>query len=200
MDRDGEGGGDVLILGRLIPRRHSAERDWLQPSAPREGITATIVVACHWTLPTSCSITTHEVIPVRILRSTTRGRLYSEETLLQRLSQDPQDVTAARRQFIQPAHPVVREGPLARHRHVAAADQSCVRGGVVGGATWAVGDQGRTVAGKPGNTVGTSVAMASAKVMADRMGGGGDPHPGDNPTLSHAWDISRPPPGSLADS
>jgi hypothetical protein len=54
----------------------------------------------------------------------TCGRLYSYETLLQRLTQDLQDVAAALRQFIQQEHAVVRLGYVARQRHLAAADQA----------------------------------------------------------------------------
>jgi hypothetical protein len=51
------------------------------------------------------------------------------------------------RQFIQEAHPVVRERHPTRHRHVAPADQAGGREGVVGGAARAGGDQGRAAAG-----------------------------------------------------
>jgi hypothetical protein len=38
------------------------------------------------------------------------------------LAPNLQDVAPALRPFIEAEHTVVREGPLARHRHVAAAD------------------------------------------------------------------------------
>jgi hypothetical protein len=68
-------------------------------------------------------------------------KLYVYETLLQRLAPDLQDMAAALGPFIQEAHAMVGQRPLARHRHVAAADQSCIREGLVGGAIRAGRDQ-----------------------------------------------------------
>jgi hypothetical protein len=134
------------------------------------------------------------------LGSRTPTKLYGDETIFEGLAQDLQDVAAELRPFIQQAHPMVHQRHLLGPRDLAAADLPHIRDGVMGGATRAGSDQGCTVAGEAGDAAGASVAMASAKVMAARMGGSGDPHPGDNPTLSHAWDISRPPPRSLIDS
>jgi hypothetical protein len=50
------------------------------------------------------------------LKFRTCGRLYPEDTILEWLSQDLQDMAAELRQFIQEEHPVVREQHLARHR------------------------------------------------------------------------------------
>jgi hypothetical protein len=44
-------------------------------------------------------------------------------------------MTAALGQFIQEEHAMVGQRHLARHRHVAAADQPDIRDGVMGGAT-----------------------------------------------------------------
>jgi hypothetical protein len=62
-------------------------------------------------------------------------RLYPRETLLGRLAQDLQDVAAARREFIQKEHAVVRQRHFAGHRHPPAADQPRIGDRVVGGAT-----------------------------------------------------------------
>jgi hypothetical protein len=55
--------------------------------------------------------------------SMTCGRLYSCETLFQRLAQDLQDVTAELRQFIQKENAVVSQGDFAGHRDLPAPDQ-----------------------------------------------------------------------------
>ena len=48
---------------------------------------------------------------------------------------------------------MVGQRHLAWHRHVAPTDQPRIRDGVVGGATWAGGDQRRAVAGEAGDAV-----------------------------------------------
>jgi hypothetical protein len=57
------------------------------------------------------------------------------------------------RPFIQKAHAVVRPRHVARHRHLAAADQPQLREGVMGGAKGARGDQGGAGAGEAGDAV-----------------------------------------------
>jgi hypothetical protein len=70
----------------------------------------------------------------RATRSRTPTKLYSYETLLERLAQDLENMAAALGPFIQEEHPVVREGHLARHRHLTPADPPRVSDGLVGGA------------------------------------------------------------------
>ena len=60
------------------------------------------------------------------------ARLYVYETLLERLPQALQDMTAALGPFIQEAHAVMGRRHVARHRHLTAADQPRIREGVVG--------------------------------------------------------------------
>jgi hypothetical protein len=62
------------------------------------------------------------------------GRLYRCDALLERLPQDLQDIAAALGQFIQEEHTVVRQRHVARHRHVAPADQPRIRDSVMAGA------------------------------------------------------------------
>jgi hypothetical protein len=125
-----------------MPRGHSAERDWLQPSAPRGGIATTMVVTCHGAMPPSLAITTRAAKVARRLRSRTPARLSRYDTLLDRLAPDLQDVAAALGECIQAAHAVVRQRHLARHRHVAPADQPGVRDRMVRGAKGAGHDEG----------------------------------------------------------
>jgi hypothetical protein len=54
----------------------------------------------------------------------TRARLYSCETILERLPQDLQDMAPELRQFIQKEHVMVRQRHVPRHRHRPAADQA----------------------------------------------------------------------------
>jgi hypothetical protein len=64
----------------------------------------------------------------------TPAKLYSCNTICERLPQDLEDVAAALGQLIQEEHAVVGPRPLARQRHVASADQPHIRDGVMGGA------------------------------------------------------------------
>jgi hypothetical protein len=61
------------------------------------------------------------------------AQLWLEKTILERLPQDLQDVAAALGPFIQAAHPVVRERPLARQRHLAPANHAHVGDGLTRG-------------------------------------------------------------------
>jgi hypothetical protein len=61
--------------------------------------------------------------------------LYSGNTLLERLAQDLEHMTATLRQFIQEEGAVVGQRHVAWHRHVAPADQPDIGDGVMGGAT-----------------------------------------------------------------
>ena len=60
----------------------------------------------------------------KALRSRTRGRLYVYEAVLERLAQDLEPMTATLRPCIQAEDAVVRPRLLARHRHLAPADQA----------------------------------------------------------------------------
>jgi hypothetical protein len=76
-------------------------------------------------------------------------------TILERLAQDLQDMAAELWQFIQEEHAMVGQRHFARHRYVAPTDQAHIRDGVMGGATWAGGDQGGAVAGEARDAVNT---------------------------------------------
>ena len=84
-------------------------------------------------------------------------------------------MAAELRQFIQEEHAVVRQRHLARHRHVAAADQSRIRDGMVGRATRAGGDQGRAVAGEARDAVLASPMRSGDPPLAKVVRPG--PHP-----------------------
>jgi hypothetical protein len=63
------------------------------------------------------------------------GRLYSCETLLQRLTQHLQDMSAELRQFIQKEDPMVRQRHLTWHQPLPAADPHHIRARLVWPAT-----------------------------------------------------------------
>jgi hypothetical protein len=71
--------------------------------------------------------------------------------------------------LIQKEHAILGQRHLARHWHVAPADQPRIRDGVVGRATRAGRDQRRAVVGEAGNAWIWVVSIASARVMAGRM-------------------------------
>jgi hypothetical protein len=81
------------------------------------------------------------------------GRLYACDTLFERLAPDLEDMAAELRELIQEEHAVVRPRHLARHRHVAPADQLRIRDGVVGRAKRAGRDQRRAVASEARDAV-----------------------------------------------
>ena len=83
----------------------------------------------------------------------TPARLYSCAAVLERLPQDLQDMAAELGQFIQEEHAIVGQRHVARHRHVAAADQPHIRDGVVRGAKRAGRDQRRVGAGAAGDVM-----------------------------------------------
>jgi hypothetical protein len=74
-------------------------------------------------------------------------------TLLERLPPDLQDMAAALGPCIQEEPTVVREGHLARHRHVPPTDQSRIRESLVRGATRAGRHPRHAVAGEAGDAV-----------------------------------------------
>ena len=98
-------------------------------------LTATVVVGGYRSRLDPNEVLSHAAKVAKTLRSKTPAILYSCETLLQGLAQHLEHVATELRPFIQQEHPMVRPRHLARHRHVAPADQPCIRDGVVGGAT-----------------------------------------------------------------
>ena len=72
-------------------------------------------------------------------------------------------------QFIREAHPVVRQGPLARHGHVAPPVSPASEMGWWGARQRSGRDQGRAVAGEPGDAGMRMVSMASARVIGGRV-------------------------------
>jgi len=73
------------------------------------------------------------------------------------LPQDLKDMAAALGQCIQEEPAMVGQRHVARHRHVAPADQPYIRNGVMGGATRAGRDQCGAVAGEASDTMDTRV-------------------------------------------
>jgi hypothetical protein len=79
--------------------------------------------------------------------------LYACDTLLERLAQDFKDMAAKLWLFIQQEHAMVGPRHVTRHRHLADADQPCIRDGVVGRATRAGRDPRRAVTSEAGDAV-----------------------------------------------
>jgi hypothetical protein len=79
--------------------------------------------------------------------------LYACDTLLERLAQHLEDVTAELRQLIQKEHAIMRQRYLPWHRHLAAADQPHIGDGVMGGPKGPDRDQRRARAGEAGDAM-----------------------------------------------
>jgi hypothetical protein len=84
-----------------------------------------VLMGSYWTRPERLTVSSRVAMLAISLGSKTLWRLYSCDALLEWLAQDLQHL-AALWQFIQEEHPLVREGNLTRHRHVAPTDQPCV--------------------------------------------------------------------------
>ena len=71
--------------------------------------------------------------------------------------------------FIQEEHAIVGQRHLARHRHVAPADQPCIRDGMVGDAKGASRDPAVRSPVRPATLWIRVVSMALARVIAGRI-------------------------------
>jgi len=107
----------------------------------------------YWTPTEGLTASSLKAKLSKSLRLKTLWRLYVYETLLERLAQDREHMTAKLGPFIQEEDTVVAQRHVAGHQHVAPADQPRIRAGVRGGATRASRDQRGAVAGEAGNAV-----------------------------------------------
>jgi hypothetical protein len=103
------------------------------------------------------------------MRSRTPAKLYVYEVILKRLAQDLQDMAAALGPCIQEEHAMVGQRHVARHRHMAPADQPRIRDGIVGRAKQGVVTHAVRLPGRPATLWIRIVSMASARVIAGRM-------------------------------
>ena len=86
-------------------------------------VTVTVVVGGYYARPKSLTAIIRLADSAKARRFKTPARLYSYETVLERLPQHLQDMASELGQFIQEKHAVVHQRHLAGHRYVAAADQ-----------------------------------------------------------------------------
>jgi hypothetical protein len=109
-----------------------------------------------WSLRALLASLAFITLPAKIikpLRFRTAVRSYVCDTILEGMAQDLQDMAAELGELIQKQHAMVGQRHLARHRHVAPAEQPRIRDGVVGRATWTGRDPRRAVAGEAGDAV-----------------------------------------------
>src|SRR5882724_8050447 len=97
-------------------------------------VTVTGEAVGYRALPVSLTAITLMANPVNVLRSRRPVSLYLYDTLLERLAQGLEHMTAALGPCIQEAHAMVGQRHVAQYRHMPAADQPRIRDGVVGGA------------------------------------------------------------------
>jgi hypothetical protein len=117
--------------------------------------------------PESLTVITRRATSAKRLTSRTPARLYGYETLLQRLAQNLQHMAAALGQFILEEQAVVGQRHFARHRDVAAANQSRLREGLVGHGQVVTNAVRSSV--RPATRGRRVVSRALARVMAGRM-------------------------------
>ena len=86
-------------------------------------MTVTVVVGSYRPLREPPEVMSHAAKAAKTLKSRTPAKLYIYETLLERLPQHLQDMAATLGSLIEEEHAMVGQRHLARHRHVAPADQ-----------------------------------------------------------------------------
>jgi len=101
-------------------------------------------------------------------RSRMLARLYSEDTLHQRLSQDLEDMAPELRQLMQEQDAMVRQGQLPRQGPLAAADHAHIGDGVVGARKGRVVTTAMRPRVRPATRSIRVVSRASAKRIAGR--------------------------------
>jgi hypothetical protein len=130
---------------------------------------AAVVMGSYRPLPEPPKFVSRAAKVAKTLKLRTPAKLYIYETLLERLPQDLEDMAAELGQFIQAEHAVMGQRHLARHRHVAPADQPHIGDGVMGAR------HGRVVTSvvrspvRPATRWRLVVSMASARVIIGSM-------------------------------
>jgi hypothetical protein len=112
-----------------------------------------VVMGCYETRPERLAVSSLRAKPARSLELRTLWRLYSYETLLERLPQDLEPMACERRELIEEEDAMRRQRHLPRHGDLAPTDHADVRDGVVRGATRLGGDNGGAGAGEAGDAV-----------------------------------------------
>ena len=131
-------GVSVLQTWRSVKRKaRDADRCGSDPGrrTDKDVVAATVMVDGYRALPASLTAIIRLANSPKVWRFRTCGRLYSYESLLERLAEPCEDVPPARRAFVQAAHALGRPRPLSRQRDLTAADQPHLRDGLVWGAT-----------------------------------------------------------------
>jgi hypothetical protein len=107
------------------PHRHQELRSrqsctfMLVNHVDRRQVDTAVVMGAYPPLPEPLVVIIRAAKCIIIQRFMTCGRLYSCDTLLERLAQDLEHMTAKLRQFIQEEDAIVSQRHVARHRHVA---------------------------------------------------------------------------------
>jgi hypothetical protein len=101
--------------------------------------TVTVEMGGYSSKPDRLAVSSRLAKLIKSLRFRTCGRLYLEDTLLEWLPQDLEDMAAARGPYIQAAHAVAGQRHFARPRRVAPADQPHTQDGLRGSATYPSG-------------------------------------------------------------
>jgi hypothetical protein len=125
----------TVSVNRISSCQKRSLDDALGRLADKEVVVVTVMVDGYRALPASLTAIIRLANSAKVWRFRTCGRLYSYDTLLERLAQPFEPVAAALRPFIPEEHTVVGQRPLARSRHRPAADQPRSRENLVGGAT-----------------------------------------------------------------
>jgi hypothetical protein len=153
--------GGVMLLGTGFSR-----------ACEGRSISTSAVVTHHRTPPEALATISRPAKSARELSSRTGGGLYLCDALLEGLARNSQSVAAARRPCIRPAHPLVRQRHLPRHRRPAPADQPHSRARVMGARHGRVVTHAVQSPVRPATRGMCAVSMASARIIGGRMGVG----------------------------
>jgi hypothetical protein len=107
----------------------------------------------YWARPASHIAMTRRAKSATALRFRTCGRLYVENTRLERLTQHFKPMPRALGELIEEEHTVVGPRHLTRHGDLTAADQPHIGNGLVGGATGPGGDARGAPPGEAGDAM-----------------------------------------------
>jgi hypothetical protein len=132
-------------------------------------VAASILVSRYPALVEALTVITRSAKSTKPLPCNEPAKSFLKTSVLERLAEHLEDVPPELRAFVQEAHAMVRQRPLARPRDLAATDQPHIRDGVMRGAKRPRGAERRAVAGEAGDAE-VMHASCQAQSVSSRPG------------------------------